>query len=294
VKTVYYNLPEFEYKRAENLHQALDVLKEGDWKILAGGTDLILDMKIGRQSPKKILDITRLGELRYVRAYNGKMFIGGGSRLQELLENALVKERLPILSSAIYEMASWQIRNVATIAGNICNASPAADSAPPLLIYDAKVKLSSSSGSRTLPISEFFLGPRKTAISSYELLEEIEVPTLDGYFQWYYKLGRRHAFTLSVVSAAVALKIENGIFSDVRIALGSVAPKPVRAYTVENKLKGKEANVSEIERAVEKVAEDISPISDVRASAEYRFKATKALLKEALFKGMKYFGGGSG
>lgn len=279
---MYYRLPQFEYSRPNNLQQAIEIMREGDWKPLAGGTDLLIDMKIGRQSPKKIIDISRLKELRYVRMDGQKVVIGGGSRLQELLENVIIKEKIPLLSSALYEMASWQVRNVATLAGNLCNASPAADSAPPLLVHGAKVKLASYSGSRTLPLSEFFQGPRKTLLSSNELLEEIEVPILEGYHYWYYKLGRRNAFTLSVVSMAVAVKIEDGIFSDVRIALGSVAPKPVRALNVERELIGKEAKADEVARAVELVSEDIAPISDVRASAEYRRKVTKILLKDSL------------
>ncbi|HEU97696.1 MAG TPA: xanthine dehydrogenase family protein subunit M [Fervidicoccus fontis] len=286
---MYYRLPQFEYLRPNDLHQALETIREGDWKPLAGGTDLLLDMKNGRQSPKKIIDISRLSELRYVRTNDSRVLIGGGSRLQELLENVIVKEKLPLLSSAIYEMASWQIRNIATIAGNLCNASPAADSAPPLLVHGARVKLISSSGSRTVPLSEFFLGPRKTVLSNNELMGEIDVPLLEGYYYRYYKIGRRHAFTLSVVSMAIAVKIENGIFSDVRIAMGSVAPKPVRALNVEKELIGKEAKTVEITKAIDLVSEDISPISDVRASAEYRMKVTKFLLKESLQESLKYF-----
>jgi len=288
---MFYRIPKFEYARAGSMKEALEILREGDWKLLAGGTDLLIDMKIGRQSPKKVLDISRLREIRYVRLEGDRMRIGGGSRLQELLDNIIVREKAPLLSSALTEMASWQIRNVATIAGNLCNASPAADSAPPLLVHDAVVKLTSSSGSRKVPLREFFLGPRKTMLSSSELLEEIELPQLDGYYHWYYKLGRRNAFTLSVVSIALAVKIEDGTFSDVRIAMGSVAPKPIRASTVERELIGKIAEEREVSRAVELLEEDISPITDVRASAEYRMRVSKALLKEGLLSSLKHFGG---
>ncbi|MEM0020582.1 MAG: xanthine dehydrogenase family protein subunit M [Fervidicoccaceae archaeon] len=284
---MFYSLPSFEYTRADSLSVALDLLKEGNWKLLAGGTDLLIDIKTGRQAPKKLLDISRINEIRYVRPNENIIRIGGGSRLQELLENIVIRERLPLLASAIREMASWQIRNVATIAGNLCNASPAADSAPPLLVHEAKVRLASTAGSRIVPLKDFFIGPRKTVMRDDEMLTEIEVPSLEGYSYWYYKLGRRNAFTLSVVSVAVALKIEDGKFSDVRIALGSVAPKPVRALSVEEELVERNADVSLAYRAAELVERDISPISDVRASADYRMKVSKVLIKRALIESIK-------
>ncbi|MEM2804648.1 MAG: FAD binding domain-containing protein, partial [Zestosphaera sp.] len=170
--------------------------------------------------------------------------------------------------------------------------SPAADSAPPLLVHEAKIKLTSIEGTREIPITEFFTGPRKTVMYKTELLHEIVVP-YDADFARsysYVKVGRRNSFTLSVVAIAAVLKIRNKRIEDVRIALNAVAPTPVRARSVESFLKGKEVRSDVIEGASELVLNDISPISDVRASAEYRKHISRVLVKDALLKALERAG----
>jgi CO/xanthine dehydrogenase FAD-binding subunit len=290
---VFYKLPEIEYVRVSELDEALRLLsRKEDVKVLAGGTDLVVDMKIGRYRPKTVIDISGIKNLRYIVDEGDKVRIGALTRMQDIVESPVIREKLPVLAEAVSMLGSWQIRNMATVGGNLCNASPAADSAPPLLVHEARIKLASIEGTREIPITEFFVGPRKTAMYKTELLQEVIVP-YDADFAKsysYVKLGRRNAFTLSVVAVATVLKVRDGVFEDVRIALNAVAPTPVRARSVESFLKGREVGSEAIEKASELVLNDISPISDVRASAEYRKHASKILVKDTLLKALEKAG----
>jgi CO/xanthine dehydrogenase FAD-binding subunit len=290
---VFYKLPEIEYVRVSELDEALRLLsRKEDVKVLAGGTDLVVDMKIGRYRPKTVIDISGIKDLRYIVDEGDKVRIGALTRMQDIVESPVIREKLPVLAEAVSMLGSWQIRNMATVGGNLCNASPAADSAPPLLVHEARIKLASIEGTREIPITEFFVGPRKTTMYKTELLQEVIVP-YDADFAKsysYVKLGRRNAFTLSVVAVATVLKVRDGVFEDVRIALNAVAPTPVRARSVESFLKGREVGSEAIEKASELVLNDISPISDVRASAEYRKHASKVLVKDTLLKALEKAG----
>jgi carbon-monoxide dehydrogenase medium subunit len=288
---MFYRLPRFNYYRPKTLNEALDLLdKLDDYKILAGGTDLLIDMRIGRYKPNNIIDINGLKELEYVRVEDNIVRIGALTRLQDLVENNIIREKLPLLHQAVYNMASWQIRNMATIGGNLCNASPAADTAPPLMTYNAELVLASVNGERRVSIHEFFKGPRKTVLARNELLKEIRIPIVNDYGYSYIKLGRRNAFTLSIVSVATLVKIRGDEFVDVRIALNSVAPTPVRAKSVENYLIGREISEDNVWSASKLVVNDISPITDVRATAEYRRKASIVLVHDTLLKALKTLG----
>ncbi|MEM0025801.1 MAG: xanthine dehydrogenase family protein subunit M [Zestosphaera sp.] len=290
---MFYKIPEIEYVRVSELDEALRLLsRKEDVKVLAGGTDLVVDLKIGRYKPKTIVDISGIKSLRYIVDEGDKVRIGALTRMQDIVESPVIREKLPVLAEAASMLGSWQIRNMATVGGNLCNASPAADSAPPLLVHEAKIKLTSIEGTREIPITEFFTGPRKTVMYKTELLHEIVVP-YDADFARsysYVKVGRRNSFTLSVVAIAAVLKIRNKRIEDVRIALNAVAPTPVRARSVESFLKGKEVRSDVIEGASELVLNDISPISDVRASAEYRKHISRVLVKDALLKALERAG----
>jgi carbon-monoxide dehydrogenase medium subunit len=280
-----YRLPHFEYHRPKTLNEALELLsKLEDAKILAGGTDLLVDLRIGRYRPKHIIDISGLRELKYVVDTGEALRIGALTSIQELLDSPLVSAKTPLLREALEKFAYWQIRNMATIGGNLCNASPAADTAPPLLVYDAVLKAASVSGERYIPISEFFYGPRQTALRKDELLVEVIIPyrKFVGYGYAYGKVGRRRGHDISIVAVAVALALDGSLIRDARVALNSVAPTPVRAKSVEKFLIGRDASIYVFEEASKLVENDISPITDVRAPAEYRLHMAKLLIKELL------------
>jgi carbon-monoxide dehydrogenase medium subunit len=180
-------------------------------------------------------------------------------------------------------MGSLQVRNLGTIGGNLCNASPAADTAPPLLVLNAKVKVRSINKQRLVPLQEFFMGPGKTTLTPEEILTEVQIPLIKPTGNSYFiKFGRRNAFTLSIVSVATLVKVENGVFDDIRIALGSVAPTPIRASKAEEHLIGHKVNEQVIDDGVNVVANEVKPISDVRASAEYRRDMAYVLTKRAI------------
>jgi carbon-monoxide dehydrogenase medium subunit len=275
---------------ARNLREAIEYMsKLKDAKVMAGGTDLIVDLKMGRFKPKYVVYIGGLQELKYIHDDGASLRIGALTTIQEILDSRIVTTKTPLLKAVAEKFAYWQIRNSATIGGNICNASPAADMALPLLVHSALVKVESLEGSRLVSIRDFFKGPRQTALKPGEIVTEIIVPygDMDDYSYAYFKAGRRLGHDLSLVAVACAVKTGGGVILDARIALNSVAPTPIRATTVERTLIGKRASPEVIEEVSKLVVHDISPISDVRAPAEYRLHMAKLLTREALLEALR-------
>jgi carbon-monoxide dehydrogenase medium subunit len=275
---------------ARNLREAIEYMsKLKDAKVMAGGTDLIVDLKMGRFKPKYVVYIGGLQELKYIHDDGTSLRIGALTTIQEILDSRIVTTKTPLLKAVAEKFAYWQIRNSATIGGNICNASPAADMALPLLVHSALVKVESLEGSRLVSIRDFFKGPRQTALKPGEIVTEIIVPygDMDDYSYAYFKAGRRLGHDLSLVAVACAVKTGGGVILDARIALNSVAPTPIRATTVERTLIGKRASPEVIEEVSKLVVHDISPISDVRAPAEYRLHMAKLLTREALLEALR-------
>lgn len=274
---------------ARNLREAIEYMsKLKDARVMAGGTDLIVDLKMGRFKPKYVVYIGGLQELKYIHDDGTSLRIGALTTIQEILDSRIVVTKTPLLKAVAEKFAYWQIRNAATIGGNICNASPAADMALPLLVHSALVKVESLEGSRLVNIRDFFKGPRQTALKPGEIVTEIIVPygDMNGYSYAYFKAGRRLGHDLSLVAVACAVKTGGGVILDARIALNSVAPTPIRAMTVERTLIGKRASPEVIEEASKLIVHDISPISDVRAPAEYRLHMAKLLTREALLEAL--------
>jgi len=276
-------LPKMDYVAPSSLKEALHLLKQYKDKarLLAGGTDLIPKMKKRMVKATVVIDLNRIPGLSGIQLRKDGLHIGGLTRLAEIKESRLVREKAPVLAQAIGLMASPPIRNRATIVGNLCTASPAADTAPPLLVLDASVKLQSGKGERIVPLAKFFLGLQKTARRPEEILTKVIVPVQKGSSA-FLKLGRRKAFTLSLVSAAAFARVRDGKFEDVRLALGAVAPTPIRGRKIEEALQGKEASEENIIQAAELIREEVKPISDVRASEEYRREMSVVLTRRVL------------
>lgn len=281
-------MPRIEYHRPTELEQALELLSEHkeDCKIIAGGTDLIPAARQGRMLLPRhihIIDISSIKELNYIIKDGALIRIGATARLSEIGMSAVVKEHLPILADAASQMGSLQVRNLGTIGGNLCNASPAADTASPLLVLDARVNVRGIDRQRLVPLKGFFTGPGKTTLAPGEILAEVQIPlTKPAGSSCFIKLGRRNAFTLSIVSVATLVKVKDGIFDDIRIALGSVAPTPFRASKAEEHLIGEKVNEQVIDDGANVVASEVKPISDVRAGAEYRRDMSFVLTKRAI------------
>ena len=226
-------MKEFEYLRPTTLDGALELLDRhgAEAKPVAGGTDVIVNAKRGKKVPKVLVSLRAVQELRYIRQEGDNLLIGALTTLRDLEKSELVADKLPALADAAGNMASVQIRNVATMAGNIVNAAPSADTAPPLLVSGARVKLVSTSGERLVPLDGFFTGPGQTAIQAGELVKEFQIPLPAGpYGQAYWKHSRRKAMDLAMVSVAVHLELEDDLETCrlARIALGVAAPTPIR------------------------------------------------------------------
>lgn len=259
-----------------------------DAKIIAGGTDLFLLIKSGVLQPKVIVDITKIEELNYIKKDKDVIRIGALTTFTDVIESELLQSEVPLLVDAAKTVAAPQIRNVATIAGNLVNASPAADSALPLIALKATLKLRSTEGVRQIPVENFFVFVKKTILKPNEFLEEIIIPRHQNIAGTFIKLGKRNALVLSIVSVAVALRLQNGQINYAGIGLGSVAPTPLRAKKAESLLMNQKPTPDLIENVAITARDEASPISDNRGSAEYRkamiYELTKVAIEDTLAK----------
>jgi len=271
------------YVRVASVPDLLEALRDDGAAVLAGGTDLLVKMHAGLLSADLLVDISDLAALRGVSETAGRIEIKAATPAEDLIASELIRERLPMLATVLRRLGSVQIRNRGTLGGNLVNASPAADGAVALLLYDAEVVLTGPSGDRVLPVEEFLVGPGRTSLERGEFVREIRVPaperTLLGFF---HKVGKRRAMTIAIASVGALLEIENGRIREARIAAGSVAPVPLRLRRVEDRLHSADLTDETIEAAKRLAATSVSPIDDVRASAAYRRAVVGDLVARAL------------
>jgi xanthine dehydrogenase FAD-binding subunit len=276
------------YLAPTSLDQALECLKDGEATILAGGTDLTPQSQAGRIKFKRtLMNVRRVPELIGIARQGGDICIGALTSITELLESPLVQQQLPVLADACNHFASDQIRNAATLGGNICNASPAGDTLVPLLVLDARVELASKARGklhwRSLPLKEFFTGPGKTRRAPNELLIGVRIPLPEpGRVAYFHKLGTRPALDISTISVGIAGTLKDGRLSNVRVAFGAVAPTPVRASQTEKALEGQQLNAATIEKIAATARDEVRPIDDVRATAWYRKEMIHNITKRML------------
>lgn len=274
-----------EYLAPRSLDEALKALElqTGETRIIAGGTDLIPRMRSGLASPTLLVDI-RLLDLNVIELKSGVLHIGAGVTHNAIVESDVLSVHCPALIEAALNIAGPPVRNRGTLGGNLANASPAADLAPPLLAYDAYVVISKSDGVQEIPLANFFTGPGKTILNSNKILKEIRIELLPSRTAAkFIKMGKRKAMAISVVNVCTRLTLDNmGRISAARIALGSVAPTPIRALKAEAVLEGKKPRFELFAEAGHVASVESSPISDIRASADYRRKMVAVLTKRAL------------
>ena len=277
---------QFNYFRPNTIEETLRLMSKfgAQSKILVGGTDLTSGVRSGKIIlPENIIEIGHVKELNFIDDAADIVNVGATTKLSEIMSSPIIKSKVPILVEAITTMASFQVRNMGTIGGNLCNASPAADTAPPLLVLDAMIEVMNIKSKRRIPIDQFFTGPSKTAAGPDEIVTKIQIPKQQPTDRWdFVKLGRRKALTLSIISIAALAKIVDNRFQDVKIALGAVAPTPLRAKKAETFLKGRSASEDVIDEASQIVRDEINPISDVRASKEYRREMAYTITKKML------------
>ena len=276
-------IPQFEYHAPVTLAGALELLNDLDQaRPIIGGTDLMVSMRQAVCNPEHIVDLNRIPELNYIRDEDGFIKIGATTTHSQVASNSLTAG-IPALYDAVSRIGSPQIRNRGTITGNIVNASPAADTACPLIVHDAEIEVKSVDSTNIMPIEELFVGPKINCLEPNELVTEIRIPKPPANSSSAYKrIGRRKAYTLSVVSSAVYLQVEDNVCVDAGFAFGSVAMTPLRVPEAEEKLKGRELNKENIHEASETVRDHVKPITDVRGTAEYRKDMCPVLMRRAI------------
>ena len=275
-----------EYFEPKTVSEAVSLLaKYGDEaKVIAGGTDMLVDMKF-KEEPGCLINIKKIPGLSEIQENGGSLRIGALTTIRDVETNALVREKLVVLWEASHQFASLQIRNTATIGGNICRASPSGETLAPLLVLEAKGKSVSADGEKTEPFSSLFQGPGKTSLGSKGLLTEIDVPyPAAGSKGAYLKHAVRGAMDIAMVGVAVLITPDAGKnnVQDARIGLGAVAPTPVRAPKTEALLRGKPLTAALLKEAAAMAASESSPISDQRSSAENRRWIVEALTRRGL------------
>ena len=280
-------LSEIEVISPRNVEETLSILHERSGRIrpIAGSTDAIIQLKEGSLQTNELLDISRLRELRYIRKEDSLIHVGALNTYSDIIESSVLNSSCRMLVDACRTIGSLQIQNRATVGGNLGNASPAGDSIPPLYVLDGKVKIQSHERSRLVQIEKFFLGYRKIDLKPDEIITEISFEAVEKpYDGTFLKLGLREGHFISLVSLAIRAKWapEGNRFSDVSVALGAVAPVVIRARKCEEYLKNRTLTDDTILSAGKIASEESSPISDLRASADYRRAVIPSLLYKAV------------
>ena len=280
-------LPKFEYHDPSTLDEACQIMAELKEKArpLAGGTDLLVNMRRGAVSPENVVSLGRIEELKGVNPSNGQLRLGACLTAAEIGQSKEVNDLINPLGIGANSLGSPLIRNVATIGGNLVPARPAADLPPPLMAYGASVVLKNSSGKRTISLDNFFRGPGQTVMEPDELLTEIIIEKPPPYSGGdYIKLGARKTLVTSIVNVAAFLSLDgrDGTITSARVVLGAVAPVPMRTTSSEQVLLGEKPTDALFLRAGEAAAGDSKPIDDFRGSAEYRRAMVEVLTRRAL------------
>lgn len=281
-------LPKFDYFAPETLQETLELLdRHGEEsKVMAGGTDLIVSLRARERLPKNVIDIKGVKELHEL-LYDEKrgLRVGAAVTLNRLIHHDAVSKNFPILTESVSTIGDYEIRNRATLAGNICNASPAADSAPALLVLEANVNVASRERKRTVPIPEFFTGVKKTVLANNEMVTSINVPTApDDSVGGYLKARRTVGEDLAVVGVGGLVTATRKAGRSVRLAYASVAPTPVRAFEAEEIFESTKPLDQLLDQAMPILRKTVSPISDVRGGKEYRVNLVEVLTRRLIHR----------
>ncbi len=285
-------LPKFVFHEPRDISEACKMISElnGSSKIIAGGTDILVNMKKGLLSPKYLVSVAKIAGMSEIEPGNGTISIGAHLIVAKLAEFDIIRTKLPSLAKAASVLGSPLIRNRATIGGNIVTARPAADLPPPLLAMGAKVKLESAKGAREVALDDFFTGPGATVMKPDEILSRIivtEMPPFTG--NDYIKLGHRKALEIAIAAVASRITLDgpNGTIKEARIILSSVAPKAIHAVSAEKALIGEKPTEALVKKAAQLAGTDCSPITDIRGGAGYRCAMIEVLTKRTLLAAIK-------
>lgn len=278
-------VPLYEMETPRDLSDALERLARspGEWRPFAGGTDLMVLLEAGKLAHRRFLNIWPLSELRGISVADEFVELGALTTYSEIRRHEILAREFPLLARAAAETGSIATQNRGTLGGNIANASPAADSPPALLVYDAEIEVISARGPRRIPYADFHSGYKKMDLAADEMIHRIHLPrTHKGWRQYYRKVGTRRAQAISKVCFAGAARMDGGKIAGVRIALGSVAPTVMRAGATEKALQGERPSPQVVREAQAVLAGEIAPIDDMRSSERYRLRVAQNLLAEFL------------
>jgi carbon-monoxide dehydrogenase medium subunit len=275
----------FDYIRPGTIEEAIAALKANDEPyLLAGGTDLLIGMKTKAVKPECLIDMKGISGMDGIE-YNNGFKLGALATVRDIEVSPLIREKIPALSQAAATLGSIQIRNRATIGGNLCHGSPAADMAAMLLAMNCEVSIATDKGEKTIGLDQFFTGPNSTVVGKHELLSQISIPKKMEQFKGVYlKHGPRKAMDIGIVNIAILLDadLNNRFCNQVMIALGAVAPTPIRAQKAEALLNGKELKPDLIQKAAQAAANEAKPITDFRATAGYRKDLVESLVRTGI------------
>ena len=277
-------LPDYRLRKAATLDEAVGLLADqpGSWRPLAGGTDVMVQLAAGALAHRQYLSLWGIGELRRIDVDADGVTLGALTTFSDILRHGVLRSEFPLLGRAAADTGGVANQNRGTIGGNIANASPAADTPPALLVYDAQLELTSVRGRRTVPYERFHTGYKQMDLAPDELITAVRLPRRRGWYQHYRKVGARRAQAISKVCLAAAALVESGRIADIRLALGSVAPTVVRGFGAEAILRGAAVGPEALERAGAALASELTPIDDVRSTAAYRRQVAVNVLGEFL------------
>ncbi len=281
------NIPTFRFLAPKSLSETLTVLahEPGVWQPFAGGTDLMVLLEAGKLSHTNYVNIWDLPELRGIEVSSEQVSMGALTTYTEIQSHPVLREEFPMLCQAAQETGGLAIQNRGTLGGNIVNASPAADSPPALLAYDAEIELVSINGNRRVPYQSFHTGYKQTVMRADELLSRVHLPrTTREATQYYRKVGTRKAQAISKVCFAGFARMKDGTVDDIRLALGSIAPVPFRCLKTESVLRGAKLDENTFEKSKLELSREISPIDDIRSTKNYRLTVSVNLLADFLSK----------
>jgi CO/xanthine dehydrogenase FAD-binding subunit len=260
-------------------------LAPGEWTPIAGGTELMVAHAAGRLDAPKLVSLWDIADLRFIRVMEDSIVIGAGATFSDLRLHAGIAAEFPLLAKAASWIGSVANQSRATLGGNLVNGSPAADSSPALLVYDAEVEVLSVRGSRRMAYADFHTGYKRNVLAADELLHAVHLPrSFAQHRQYLRKVGTRRAMAISKVALGGTALVENGALSEIRLAAASLAPFPARLYQTEAALQGKEVTPPTIEAARQALLAEARPIDDIRSTAEYRRQVAANLLKEFLLE----------
>ncbi len=283
------------YHKAGSIQEAIRLLQnDPKARLIAGGTDVLIKLHKGKGEFHHLVDIHDIAELNFItHAGNGDLVIGPGTCFTDVGESPLVRQHVAVLSEAVSTIGGPQVRNMATIGGNICNGVPSADSASPLMALNAVLTIQGAAGTRQIPVENFFISPGRVALEPHEILTAITITrdNYEGYHGHFYKYAMRLAMDIATIGCAAVCRVEDGVLEDLRLAYGVAAPVPIRCKSAENKVRGRRVSPELLEDIAEAVSDDVNPRTSWRASKEFRLHIIATLARRVVKQAILNAGG---